>query len=135
MSNETTRYEPEIGQAMFGQPHQEYACGTHVEAAVLYLREELGRVMWNETQDREWGNPFDNSGGSFTCEEFEVSAYSWSDDDQPYNFRWGDVRLSWYKHCLRGLSSNMEMTPDLTAEMLRACLKALHDLDEANRGY
>jgi len=101
------------------------------EAALQYLSYDLCRVMQNKTQ-KEYQSPFSNTGNKFKCDAFEVEAYSWGDDEQPFNFKWRDVEISWYKWCGRGMSSNVELTPQLAQEMLVDCLKCLQIIDNEN---
>lgn len=123
-------FEPELGQMAFGQPHQTYAIPEIMLAALLSISLEIERVWWNVWQ-ADFNTPFENNGPrcNFKCAEFEVRAYSWSDEEQPYNFAWRDIRISWYKWCGRGASSNIVITPDLASECLDACLLAVRQLD------
>lgn len=121
-------YRPELGQAVFGQPWQPHDCPRYVEALLNAVSHELGRVMWNRHQV-EYDSPFSNSGNSFKNDTFEAIAYSWSDDEQPYNFAWRDVRISWYKYLGRGMSANVAFTPDLAAEMFADCMASLAAYD------
>lgn len=73
---------------------------------------------------------FSNTGNSFECPVFRVEAYSWSDEEQPYNFKWRDVEISWYKYLGRGMSANQELSPERAAEMLIECLGYLRKRDE-----
>lgn len=124
--NAAEEYEPELGQAIFGQPFKKYAVSNLWEAALARLRDRLDMAMWNLHQE-EYESPFNNTGAEFTdLSEFQVYAYSWADDtDQPFNFKWGDVEVSWYKHSSRGLSANGKLTPDLASKMLDQCLGAI----------
>jgi hypothetical protein len=119
-------YIPELGQAAFGQPCQEFEVPDYVASHLWAISNELDRVKWNELQ-REYDNPFDNSGNveGFKNGTFEVHAYSWSDDEQPFNFKWRDVEISWYKYLGRGMSMNRDIDPMEAAEMLRACLQSI----------
>lgn len=109
---------------IFGQPHKEHATSNLVEAALQRISYELDRVMWNVNQE-QYSSPFSNTGNSFKCETFEVEAYSWNDEvEQPYNFKWRGVEISWYKYLGRGMSANMDIPPALVSEMLDACIKA-----------
>lgn len=135
------QYIPEIGQSVFGQQYKEYDVDRYVEACLRMIREELDRIMWNINQ-KEMPSPFDNTGARWKCDEFEVEAYSWDEDyNQPYNFKWKDIEISWYKYMNRGMSCNQELTPDKASKMLNACLKALlkyekeNDLDEEMKSY
>jgi len=123
------QYEPELGQALFGQPYKEFEVPLYVEAALTVIDQELDRIMWNETQ-RRWSSPFGNTGNYFKNDTFHVIAYSWSDDEQPYNFKWCDVEISWYKYIGRGMSMNIELSPERCATMLDECMKSLTERDK-----
>ena len=127
------QYQPELGQMAFGQPHKEYEGSELLEAALRAIGYELERVMGNIHQ-REYSSPFDNSGNveGFVCPTFSAHAYSWGDEDQPYNFKWRDVEISWYKWSGRGLSVNKPLSPDLISEMLDACLAAVRRHEKEN---
>lgn len=128
MNQEAASYRPEVGQALFGQPSQEYAVPEIMEAALAFIQYRLDTVMWNIHQ-KEYDSPFSNTGNSFKNDVFEAIAYSWSEDGQTYNFAWKDLRISWYKHCLWGLSSNMPITPQMASECLVDCLRSLDRMD------
>jgi len=127
-------YEPEIGQYMFGQPYKEYQCSALLEAALSSINSELCRVMWNINQE-EYNSPFYNNGNSFECPVFEIKAYSWSDDEQPYNFKYKDIEISWYKHLGRGMSIGKQITNDEIAKMLDDCLEYLYKYEQENDPY
>jgi hypothetical protein len=130
MPNET--YTPELGQALFGQPSQAFEVPEIMEAALASIRDRLDILMWNRTQE-EYASPFGNTGNSYTNETFRVVAYSWGSDEQPFNFAWRDLRISWYKYFGRGMSANLEITPDLASECLTDCLRSLAAHAEAGR--
>lgn len=117
-------FEPELGQMLFGQPTQQFAVSELWIAALDRLNTEIERVTRNETQREVWG-PMRNSGETFDCETFSAHAYSWSDDEQPWNFKWRDVRISWYKYLGRGTSANRKLTAEEAGKMLDECLKSL----------
>lgn len=126
-------YTPELGQMIFGQPYKEHAGSNLLEAALVRISTELERVMWNLNQE-EYSSPFNNTGNTFKCDKFEVDAYSWSEEDQPFNFKWRDIEISWYKWCGRGLSVNQDLSAAIISEMLDDCLDAVRrfeDSDEA----
>ena len=127
------KYKPELGQVVWGQPHKEYAVPQIWDAALEAVRDVLDTVMWNIHQ-RSYENPFGNTGASFKCDVFEVQAYSWSDEEQPFNFKWRDVEISWYKYLGRGMSANKELSADLAAQMLKECVDAVWALDSAKAG-
>lgn len=124
-------YEPELGQMIFGQPYKTFRVSNIVDAALCRIRDSLDRVMWNVHQ-KEYESPFGNTGNSFKCDTFEVCAYSWGDEEQPFNFKWRDVEISWYKYLGRGMSANKEIKPDLAAELLNDCLEATDRWEESD---
>jgi hypothetical protein len=117
-------YEPELGQLCFGQPWKQYEASNLVIAALDLINRELCRIQWNIHQ-KEYDSPFHNTGNSFRCDSFEVMAYDWGDDEQPYNFKWKDVEISWYKYHGRGETVNQDIVPDRINEMLDDCMVAL----------
>jgi hypothetical protein len=124
-----TQFVPELGQAAFGQPHQEHAVPDIMLAAMTMVSDELSRVMWNIHQT-DYHSPFHNTGNDFRNDVFHAVAYSWGDDEQPYNFAWRDLRISWYKHMGRGCSSNIPVTPDLASQCLDDCLASIMRMEE-----
>ena len=124
-------YTPELGQALFGQPHKECEVPEIWHAALSFLRYEIERAYWNTHQEKA-ANPFDNSGGEFKTPEFHAVAYSWIDEDQPYNFKWRDIEISWYKYLGRGMSANKPLNPDLAAEMLSRCISSIRDWEKSH---
>ena len=117
-------YEPELGQMAFGQPHQQFKVSPIVDAALGFIRERLEVALWNVHQ-REKQTPFANAGETFTTDVFDAQAYSWADDAQPYNFKWGAVEISWYKYLGRGMSANMKITPEMAEKMLIECVASI----------
>ena len=57
-------YEPELGQAVFGQPYKQYECPEWLIAYLDYIEKELDRVYWNINQN-SIESPFRNTGGKF----------------------------------------------------------------------
>ena len=111
-------YEPEIGQACFGQPWQPQECQEDVQGVLNALNE-----AWEVARSDD--NPFCNTGARFDGEAFRAHAYSWSDDAQPFNFAWRDLRVSWYKYLGRGMSANRSVDRAEALEMLRECMREL----------
>lgn len=124
-----SEYTPELGQSIFGQAHKQYDVPVIWDAALSFLREELSCIMRNIHQT-DYSNPFGNTGNEFSCPVFKIEAYSWDDAyEQPFNFKWEDVEISWYKYLGRGMSANKELSPDLAATMLAECLEACRQID------
>ena len=110
-------YEPELGQAVFGQPWQELPCPEHLELALEAIRYAL--LVVHDI------DPFGNTGEHFKCPIFEVCAYSWSDEEQPFNFAYKDIRISWYKWLGRGTTVNRGVDREETIRLLRDCLQEI----------
>ena len=122
-------YQPELGQLCFGQPWKRYDCSDYLEAALRMIQLELERVLWNIHQKSK--EPFENIGDKFKNDVFEVEAYSWDEDrTQPYNFKCGDIEVSWYKHLGRGMSVNREVSPNQMAEALHLCLDSIKKIGD-----
>lgn len=125
-------YEPELGQHVFGQPYKTYQASNLLIAALEAIGEELHRVMGNIHQE-DFSSPFSNTGDSFKeIEEFQVDAYSWNEEyEQPWNFKWKDIEVSWYKYLGRGTSVNRDISASEISTMLDACIDALqkHESD------
>jgi len=122
-SNKRTEYEPELGQMCFGQPSQELECPTYVEAALEYLAESF---FYNKDISVE--NPFRNTGWQWSNKVFEVNAYNWDEDKiQPFNFKYKDIEVSWYKYLGRGMSINREVTEIECWKMLKDCVESILD--------
>lgn len=125
-----TAFEPELGQMVFGNQWQEHEVPEIMEAVLNAIRDEYDRVYWNINQ-RECPSPFGNHGpgANLKTDVFEVCAYDWGGDEQPFNFAWRDLRISWYKYCGRGMSANMDISPDLAAQCLVECLASVRALE------
>lgn len=129
-------FEPDIGQIAWGQPWHAHDVPEILDAALEYLRHDLGRVLWNLRQTQI--DPFGNSGDSFRCPTFTVCSYSWDDERaQPYNFKHpaSGLRVSWYKYAGRGMSASMPVTPDLASRVLEHCLKGLRAVEDGTHRW
>lgn len=125
-------FTPELGQAAFGQPYKTYEVPKIMTAALTSISYELERVYWNRHQ-KDIACPFGNNGSqdNYDSDVFSVHAYSWNEDEeQPWNFKFGDIEISWYKRCGRGMSSNKKITPDMASDILVACLEHLRSTEE-----
>lgn len=79
-----------------------------------------------EVKISEYESPFENTGERFKNDVFEVEAYSWDDEyDQKYNFKCGDIEISWYKWLGRGTTINGEYTKEEIIEMFNKCIRSL----------
>lgn len=120
----------ELGNLMFNtNKNQQYECPRWIVALLKELDNQLDRVMWNNTQ-KEYPSPFENTANSFKNNVFEVQAYNWSEDvEQPYNFKCGDIEISWYKYLGRDTTINDEYEPQVIIDMFNKCLQSILDMD------
>jgi hypothetical protein len=89
-------------------------CPQHLETALSMLQLE-----WDASGKPN--NPFGNNGSSFKSPVFEVHSYSWSDEDQPFNFKCGEITVSWYKYFGRGMTVNRQVSVEEALALYRSC--------------
>lgn len=111
--------ELELGHLLWGQKPQKYFAPQHVIDALAVMSD----VFYEKFGRSE--NPFSNTGAKFKNGVFEVEAYSWGDDEQPYNFKYKDIEISWYKHCLRDVTINKIVTEEEIDKMMIDCIRSL----------
>ena len=123
-------YEPELGQAIFGQPWKSVECPEYMVALLEGIRIRIGLAGGNEYQGEF--DPFDDWDDAeiFNRDHkdmgFEVWPYSWNDDiEQKYNFKFKNIEISWYKHLGRGMSMNREITKEEAIDLFDGCAKNL----------
>ena len=121
----------ELGQMCFSpNTIHHYDCPDYVVALLRDIARKLNIVMWNSKQ-KEYDSPFDNTGNDFMCDTFEVRAYNWDEDiNQPYNFKCGDIEISWYKYLGRGCTMNNKWSQSVMIEMYNKCMKALDKINK-----
>ena len=121
----------ELGNIIFNTNiNQMYNCSNYIEAFLNTIKEFLNIKMWNKYQ-KEYDSPFDNTGNSYKNDTFEVEAYSWNDDcEQPYNFKYKDIEISWYKYLGRDMTINKKVTPDEAIKMFDDCINSLQNIDK-----
>ena len=121
----------ELGNIMFNtNVNQIYNCPNYIEVFLNTIKEFLNIKMWNKYQ-KEYDSPFDNTGNSYKNDTFEVEAYSWDDDyEQPYNFKYKDIEISWYKYLGRDMTINKKVTPDEAIKMFDDCINSLQNIDK-----
>lgn len=103
-------------------------CPEWIIALLKDLNRHLKRVMWNINQE-EYESPFENTGNDFVGENFEVHAYNWNDVGQPFNFKYKNIEISWYKYLGRGTTINGFYEPREIIEMYNVCLNEIERMD------
>ena len=126
-----SEFEPELGQALFGQSPQTYKCDEFFIVALGSIAANLEHMFWTKHK-KDNMSPFENNGMAFKCKEFGVWAYDWSviyNDigEQPYNFfhpKTG-IKVSWYKYFARSISCNKKPTKEEIIVMTKDCIDAI----------
>ena len=114
----TKEYEPEVGQAIFGNTFQNMTATDSVTQALA----TIGMYLLSKKQI----NPTENTAHRYENDTFEMFAYDWNEDnDQQYNFRWKDFEVSWYKYLGRGMSMNREISEKEITQMINECIKSI----------
>jgi hypothetical protein len=124
----TTRFEPELGQALFAtQAWGDHPMPRYADALFQGLLNEIERVYWNVNQ-KEWESHDDPE-----IPGIEWRSYWWGSEDAPEatlpNFKFGDVEIRFYKHPGRSNSSSVKLSPKAWAEWYESALDAIWDAD------
>ena len=120
----------ELGNLMNNpNKNQQYECPEWIIALLKRINDKLDTVMWNKYQ-KEYESPFANTGNYFKNDVFEVEAYNWNDDiSQEYNFKCGDIEISWYKYLGRDTTINDNFEEKYIIEMFDKCMDSLNEID------
>jgi hypothetical protein len=70
-------------------------------------------------------NPCENNGSRFDSDVFSMHAFSWSDDDQSWNFKCGEIEVSWYKYHGRGEQCNDATIAASILDVMQKCVAAI----------
>lgn len=131
-----TQFTPELGQLCFGNPTGSFALPEFVDALLQHIFGEIARVYGNLHQ-QDWRHLSDPG-----LPGIEVRPYYWGEDGDEDedeaakpNFAFGGVEIRWYKHPGRSMSCNIELTEADWVKWFDACLQAIRDHEEANRGW
>ena len=125
----------ELGNLMFnfGNKNQHYSCPEFVVTLLRGIERKISLVYWNKNQ-KEWESAFGNTGNQYFNGTIEVMAYSWNDEEeQPYNFKCGDIEISWYKYLGRDTTINVDPSTegfnDLMVDMFNKAMQSLEESD------
>lgn len=116
----------ELGNIAFNtNKNQIFECPDYV-VNLLEGIEAMLTVYYMDKYKKKVDSPFSNTAASFENPIFKVEAYSWDDNyEQPYNFKWKDVEISWYKYLGRDTTINQEISPKKAKKMFVECVKSL----------
>ena len=120
-------YEPELGQAVWGNPTGEYDIPDYADALIAGLLNEIERVYWNVNQ-QEWESYEDPC-----IPGLAYRPYWWGDTEAPEaslpNFAFDGVEVRWYKRPGRGMSCNKALSPNEWTDWFARCLRAIQAAD------
>ena len=118
----------EIGNIIFNpNQNQSYNCPEYIITLLRGIETRLQIEHWNKYQE-ELDSPFDNSGAQYKNDVFEVESYNWNDDySQEYNFKWKDIKISWYKYLGRDTTINYPIKPEQAVEMFNECWGSINE--------
>lgn len=124
----TEHYQPEMGQACFGQPWGAYAVPRWVDSMFDGIYSEVRRVYWNIKQE-SYHDYIDADLGAV-----HIRGYYWGEDEDhdPRNFWIDGIKqaICWYKHPGRGMSSSFELDRDAWIAWHDAVMAELRRVDK-----
>ena len=120
----------ELGNLIFNtNKNQMYNCSDWIVALLNDINRKLKIVAWN-TNHKNFDSPFENTGNRWANDVFEVQAYSWNDEEhQEYNFKCGDIKVSWYKYLGRDTTINNIYSEREIIDMYDKCIESLRIID------
>lgn len=120
--------QPEIGQAIFGNPTGNYGTKEWHDALISEILREIGRVYWNKNQVNWDGlvNP--------NFEGVQVRPYYWGDDEEEealpnLRFDFSEQEIRWYKYPGRGQSCTLDWSNDEWIEWFNKGLEVIRSND------
>ena len=121
----------ELGNIMFNtNKNQCYDCPEYIVALLRDINRKLEIVAYN-LGHKDFESPFDNTGNRWSNDVFEVEAYSWNDEvAQEYNFKCGNIEISWYKYLGRDTTINGEYSETVIIDMYTKCIDSLNKLND-----
>jgi hypothetical protein len=129
-----SKFVPELGQYYCGNPTGEFALSELGLAVFFHALRELRRVYQN-LHDVEWEDYTNGTIGPVTWNRYYWgdAAYATSEPDEfdRPNFVAFEVELRWYKHPGRGMSVNVEYSPQQWADWLERVLAGLEAVERA----
>lgn len=102
----------------------EYPCPEYITALLKEIDFKLSIAYWNQFQ-KEFESPFGNTGNSFKNDVFEVISYDWNDENQEYNFKCGEIEISWYKYLGRSMTINGKYKVYDIIDMYNRCIESI----------
>lgn len=122
----------ELGQALFwGGRIQAQDCPQYILKGLRKLENKLLKFYPSEY------NPFQNTGNvaGIKTSAFEAHSFDWSDSLQPFNFKYKNIEISWYKYLGRGMTISCPVTRAESSTMIKECLKSLDEFEAKIQQY
>lgn len=119
----------ELGNIIFNNnKHQDFICPDWIVALLKDIKERLSIAYWNQYQ-LELPSPFDNTGTTHQGKIFEVLSHNWSSDiKRPYNFKYKNIEISWYKYLGRDTTINGDYSPEEIITMYNEIIKEINSI-------
>ena len=114
----------ELGNLMFnGNTIHRYICPEYIITLIRDLGQRIEQITGH--------NPCDNTCSIFETETFVIEAFNWNEEiDQPYNFKYKDIEISWYKRLGRDTTINGDYSATQIIEMYNKCIEAIYKYEE-----
>lgn len=121
----------ELGNLMFNtNKNQIYECPKWVIALLDAIDVKL-EICYKNKYHKEYDSPFRNTGNRFYNDTFSVEAYNWNDEEeQQYNFKCGNIEISWYKYLGRDTTINKEYSETYIIKMFDKCIESLNNMED-----
>jgi len=138
MTKKITVDDVELGQLLFHRDSiLEYEVPLFVEALLSYIREEVQRIYWNINQ-KELNLETDE----WVEKEFAFRPYDWNfdvesekRDSQVSNIEFDGVKINFYKHFWRSMTSNIDKSKVQWIKWFEKFNKVLSKLEKNNLKY
>ena len=125
------KYVPELGQLVFGGPYGMFEMSEYAITMFKFLLWEIERVVSNRDRCVHWNRIEDPK-----IPGIEWHPYSSNEDSPNYgkpNFKFGEVEIQWYKYPGRGMSCNVDWSPNQWAEWFDKCLACIRAVGSEER--
>ena len=129
MSEKSNINNLELGNIIFNEnKNQEFVCPNWVIALLKDIKDRLSVAFWNQYQ-LDLPSPFDNSGNTYEGKTFTVSSHDWSSEyKRPYNFKYKNIEISWYKYLGRDTTINGDYSPEEIIEMYDNIINEINNI-------
>jgi hypothetical protein len=126
----TKKYNPELGQYLFGNPTGNFQIENYQEALIVYLIEEIRIAFWNKFQ-KDWEDSEDPKLNGVT-----YNYYYWGENEEEskkpnLKFSHSPQEIRWYKYPGRGMSCTIKMNEKQWRKWFDKALEIIWSDDDA----